>query len=510
MREVGPQGKLVFTAVISEKNFYKIIGRDNLTLAFLAVTLIGICIFLTFLCSRSNYQPIKHLIEEISGKQALFPKTNEIDIIRSYIRENRERVDSLSQYLADQQPILESQIVLMMISGKLKSQDDLEYYTRRMELDIKDSYWVSFVITLHEPDPSHITIEDILNEGRDFIPPRGTLLCAELIQDPGICYVFNFNRGEESHESVSCAAARGLYNHLINKGIKRILMGIGCSYDHFKMVKQSFYEAIAVTRIMYTDVPVDTAECIRLYSNTSEEKTSEYLLPPMIKYLLVEGLRHGDRYAALAALDDIVLYIKSSGNSSYLHIRLLSSDLLHLLIELASQENFLLSQSQILPILSFSTIAEFYEAFAILIKYLCDSFTKNTEIENKKLRDSVIFYTNANYTSPNFSLELVSDAFNLTQSKVSGIIKETFGCGFAQYVARLRMNEVKRRLVESGDSIQDIVHGVGYLDLPNFLRKFKQNEGLTPGQYRAVNKPPPIKNANLHGNPGTKNPWDAI
>jgi len=35
-------------------------------------------------------------------------------------------------------------------------------------------------------------------------------------------------------------------------------------------------------------------------------------------------------------------------------------------------------------------------------------------------------------------------------------------------------------------AIKDIVTGVGYIDVPNFLRKFKKAEGITLGQYRQL------------------------
>ena len=53
------------------------------------------------------------------------------------------------------------------------------------------------------------------------------------------------------------------------------------------------------------------------------------------------------------------------------------------------------------------------------------------------------------------------------------------------------MNEFKRLLTVCDDTIQELVNRVGYSDAPNFLRKFKAMEGVTPGQYRQFHRQNP-------------------
>jgi YesN/AraC family two-component response regulator len=147
-----------------------------------------------------------------------------------------------------------------------------------------------------------------------------------------------------------------------------------------------------------------------------------------------------------------------------------------------------LDQSLILPILSFNSADQFRETFTMIIQQLCMSFQKNKEIGNEKIWTEVLSFIENNYTSPVFSLDLAADSLKISKQSISAIVKEAFNCGFAQYTASLRMREVKRLLVKSDMNIKDIISGVGYMDIPNFLRKFKQLEGLTPSQYRELKK----------------------
>ena len=108
--------------------------------------------------------------------------------------------------------------------------------------------------------------------------------------------------------------------------------------------------------------------------------------------------------------------------------------------------------------------------------------------ENEQHKDELFDYILSHYKDPDLSIQVVADALNIRRVQISSLIKEETGQGFAQYISYLRMNEFKRLLSSCDDTIQNLVNRVGYSDTPNFLRKFKAMEGITPGQYRQMHK----------------------
>nr|WP_302470595.1 AraC family transcriptional regulator [Vagococcus proximus] len=78
--------------------------------------------------------------------------------------------------------------------------------------------------------------------------------------------------------------------------------------------------------------------------------------------------------------------------------------------------------------------------------------------------------------------------FNFSISYLSRFVKEQTGVTFSRYVQELRLEEIKRRLVETDDTIKEIVVQTGYYDVSNYTRKFKSIVGVTPGQYRSEYK----------------------
>ncbi len=72
----------------------------------------------------------------------------------------------------------------------------------------------------------------------------------------------------------------------------------------------------------------------------------------------------------------------------------------------------------------------------------------------------------------------------MSASHFSRVFKAAFGTSPIDWLRRERMNQAKRRLIETNDPIKQIAEQVGYNDRFFFSKDFKQITGLTPKQYR--------------------------
>lgn len=67
------------------------------------------------------------------------------------------------------------------------------------------------------------------------------------------------------------------------------------------------------------------------------------------------------------------------------------------------------------------------------------------------------------------------------------MVKKELNANFSDYLWNLRLEEAKRLLTETDTPIDEVSTKVGYLSSSSFRRKFKQETGLSPSQFRAVN-----------------------
>ena len=106
----------------------------------------------------------------------------------------------------------------------------------------------------------------------------------------------------------------------------------------------------------------------------------------------------------------------------------------------------------------------------------------------KQLEEDVLAYLSSNYNKYELSLEQAAERFRLSVFRLSRLIKEWTGDTFTDYIVKMRISEVKRLLRETDLPIQQIVEAVGYVNVPSFTRKFKDMEGIAPGQFRKLSR----------------------
>ena len=82
------------------------------------------------------------------------------------------------------------------------------------------------------------------------------------------------------------------------------------------------------------------------------------------------------------------------------------------------------------------------------------------------------------------SLEDVAQKVHLSPFYLSRLFKESEGINFIDYLTNLRIDEGKRLLLQTTDTIAVIAEAVGYGEANYFSRLFRRQVGVSPSQYR--------------------------
>ncbi|HOO78088.1 MAG TPA: response regulator [bacterium] len=82
------------------------------------------------------------------------------------------------------------------------------------------------------------------------------------------------------------------------------------------------------------------------------------------------------------------------------------------------------------------------------------------------------------------TLDDVAGLVCLSPKYVSRVFRETTGEGFNEYKLRLKIEQAREWLRDSGHNVASIAYSLGYLNPESFIRIFKKNTGMTPSDYR--------------------------
>jgi two-component system, response regulator YesN len=87
-----------------------------------------------------------------------------------------------------------------------------------------------------------------------------------------------------------------------------------------------------------------------------------------------------------------------------------------------------------------------------------------------------------------FSIQAAAEKFEMSQSNLGQYFKSRAGINVSEYRWNYQIEKAKELLKQTDKPIKDIVIEIGHCDPANFIRKFKNHVGMTPGEYRKCSK----------------------
>lgn len=480
LRGVAEDNSLVYVVGMKESEFYKEATDVKKQFALVMTFLVLICIMLALVLAFYNYNPIKKLTSFVTGDENPPGDLNEIDIIKRFYQSVMDRNDKLCNQVNIQSKMVENQCILRLLRGNYKDENEINYYLSCAQISFKNPYFVVISIVFPFEESAQILKNTILENFMGIYKIKdGGIFLHESVGDNTLVIIVNLSRNTAG---TNILAAQDIYALCMGWGAENIVLGVGGIYDKLSNINKSFIESMTA---LQTIIP-NKMQRIYYYSEHNNIKMPANELT-LEHSLLIESIKHGDKKVAVSELERLLQTI-SSEQKSFLLIQVQCFNILKVILSLVSSmkieiEIFNLDSSYI-----FSSLVEFREKFIPFVELLCEKIELSRNNMENEIKRSILDYIHLNYCESSISLESVSGRFKISKSNLNLLLKMDTGYTFAQYVAMLRLKEVKRQLAETEQAISAIIRSVGYLDVANFTRKFKKVEGITPMQYRQLNK----------------------
>lgn len=127
---------------------------------------------------------------------------------------------------------------------------------------------------------------------------------------------------------------------------------------------------------------------------------------------------------------------------------------------------------------------ELAQAYRDVIQVMAGTQVKREDISNYVIKRA-INYIREHYQE-GLTQEEVASVLEITPEYLSTLFNREMGVNFSVFLKRFRMSHAKRLLKGTDMKIYEIADAVGYSDPKYFQRVFKEEIGVSPGEYRQM------------------------
>lgn len=451
-------------------------------LSYSTVILIVGCLAIFFVMVL-NYNPIRRLVRLAESRwgQPDERKMNELEVISSVIDHMSRHNLELGMKVNQNRFAVKDHLLSSLLKGQFDSLDDFNRKGREVELTFDHSYFG--VMIFDSPGDEQAWKSELMVYFEQSDPSRLQAYGKESFETRQWIAVFAFD-GDPGNLSEWLGGIRQMLNDLCRASIT---IGVGNPYTELSQIGKSYIEAstaVDFKLIRGNNQTIFFGEVMNVDSTaaTVPQLTDELeRLKHFVQYGDIEKVNHAIRH-----ISDI---IKQSGTTLVV-ARCLCYDVINTLVKTLHEMDHGGRNSEslfpnVVSLLQFETVEQLSETLAAASSQWFQ-LMQDKKKQADGLLDTMLAYISHHFREPTFSVQNLADHLSMSPSYISRYFKERTGRTLTDHLHEIRIDQAKKMLESNDCSVKDIVQSVGYYDASSFIRKFKKEVGLTPGEYRKL------------------------
>ncbi len=473
-----------------------IISIRNLTLLISGVLIFAIVI-IVLIGAKRLYSPVENIYDSVKNKISVDDEgiKDEIRYIGRGIDNLLEERQRLQLEMGQQITQIEELFLLKLIKGELSNEKVAERAASIGKFkDYENFAVVSFQVreiynkeerTKDEELMVILLLNAIRNEleGSNYLSPLSRNGVVTVLMDSELSEANDFR----DHIFV---IAEELQSKVENRLDVSIAVGISNSYKDPQNVQMAFKESIEA--IMCNNGSED-GNSILYFEDVEPGKVIRVIYPKSQEEELIQWIGKGNENKSCEVMEDIIDHIFSTHvgyNEHMIYVSRLLIAVMNVLQNSGVPLHAIFDKSdnvmdEVMTLSNTNDIKQWFQQRLIIpmIPLLAEQRTNRNVMLIQEIKTMI-----EEEYDQDISLEECAGRLNYHPSYIWKIMKQEMGISFTEYLLEYRLEQAKRLLTETDESVGGIAERLRYNNAQNFIRYFKKREGVTPGAYRKENQ----------------------
>lgn len=464
---------------------------------YICLFIIAVTIALVWLGSSRVYSPIRSIFRQIAGRLPEINAKNktELQIIDEHIRGLFASNESLRQEMNQNSRQVRTFFLHKLFQGQLGA-EEIEDKMKQFGYSEAAASWERMAVltlqidqlgeTRYGQEDLDLLLFAVTNIIEDIVPPPNRL--PPVILDQTQVTLIG-SRHEEESEFVN-----EIYTltESIQTSIKQYLdlqasIGISLPFRRLKHTGRAYREGLEALKHR---LKLGEGVIIPYSSLNDGHHTRVYFYPSQLHNELIDAIKLPDEARAFELLkewlSEVLMKERSPREYQISLVRLLN-DLLTVMQEAGVQ----LDKLNVREASPYEELMQLYVAKEIedwfknrMIKPLINVFKERQESQYHNISEQIIEIIHREFETA-VTLEDCAARLHYNVFYLSSVFKKETGMTFSDYLSQYRLSVATRWLTETDMPIKEIAERLAFTNSQNFIRAFRKQEDMTPGQYRS-------------------------
>jgi AraC-like DNA-binding protein len=495
---------LLYSFSASAFNGWRYIYISDLHVASQAISVLrnttlglGLFIFLavvivSFIRTRFFYRPVNKLYAKLAEETTGFTDNarNEFGVMYAHLEEILQKRRELEQMVMSQSQLGRELFLHKLLNGEIAG-DDLDEKIKLYDFPACPEYCRVILMQFESLEDTGYDKTD-----RDWLSVALSNIAAELM-DNYLCFPIVLDGG-----SIVMVAGMSVpkqdFKTILARRLEKLLeiihqtihvdAVICVSANAANYGKLSDCRAIAYGMFKYQ---LRYSQNGILFAEDMEEAPVAYTqFPQRLEEDILQAIRQYDVLKTESALKVFICYVlehEDLRRSCYLNFFRLLVDILRIAQEYNLEQDWLMDQGsvfeQLFLLKSWSQIHGWFKK-NFIDPLLCQIYRRISRKENILIQDMKKI-AETRYEEY-LSVEIVAEELSSYPSYLRRVFKSGTGMAFSTYLTNCRMDAAKGMLEKTDMLVSDIAKRLTYQNSQNFIRTFRSQTGVTPGEYRKL------------------------